>query len=84
MQGLLAKCISRQKACAEACDDEMSAATIEGRDMTEAIDLLMNCRKGEVQEQIQAMRGKIKKLEQYTHLPEEKRRAVKPDALASW
>lgn len=63
LENLRERCIQSQNTCAIACDEEMETASIEGGDITTALERVSDCRSGKVALEIKSMNRKISGLQ---------------------
>jgi len=62
LAGIKQSCMKLQQSCALSCDEAVESATLDGADITQPLERLTDCRQGEVQKHIEAMRKKINSL----------------------
>jgi len=62
-------CMKAQEACALSCDEEVETASLDGRDLAQPLDLLTDCRQGEIAKQLKAMNQKLSDLRRVSKDP---------------
>lgn len=59
LEFLKANCEKNQQSCAVTCDEELETSSLDGSDLTTPLELLNDCRQGEVAQSIRMMRQKL-------------------------
>lgn len=59
IESIFINCKKAQSTCALSCDEEIEVASLEGQDMTAPMELLADCRQGQVLDHLKAMNRKI-------------------------
>lgn len=62
LSGIKQACLKAQQTCALTCDEAVETATLDGDDITQPLEQLTNCRQGEVQKHLDAMKLKLNNL----------------------
>lgn len=81
LENLRERCIQSQNTCAIACDEEMETASIEGGDVTSALERVSDCRSGKVALEIKTMNRKISGLQRLLSPPPEGHQVKSADFL---
>jgi hypothetical protein len=62
LESMRDNCIKAQETCALSCDEEVETASLDGRDLAQPLDLLTDCRQGEIAKQLKVMNRKLSDL----------------------